>query len=124
MDRLKKAKLNPLMIYGGTSEKNIDDYMDKFQNDDEYPVMVMQVSKGLGITLHAANVAIFHSLSHRYDNFQQCQDRIHRIGQKKPVTYYIMLAKGTIDYHIHRSVMNKWDFSKYIQDRQYNIFDS
>jgi len=123
MDRLKKAKLKPMMIYGGTSEKNIDDYMDKFQNSDDYPVMVMQVSKGLGITLHAANVAIFHSLSHRYDNFQQCQDRIHRIGQKKPVTYYIMLAKNSIDYHIYRSVMNKWDFSKYIQDRQYNIFD-
>ena len=122
-ERFDKAKLNPLLIYGGTKDHESDHYRDLFQNNDDYPVLIMQTSKGIGITLHAANIGIFHSLSHRFDDFQQCQDRIHRIGQDKHVTYYIMLAEGTIDNHIYKSVLEKRDFSKYIQDNRYTVFD-
>ncbi|MCK9471813.1 MAG: DEAD/DEAH box helicase [Bacilli bacterium] len=123
-DRLTKAGLNPLAIYGKTKDKDSDKYRNLFQNDENYKVMIMQVSKGLGITLHAANVGIFHSLSHRYDDFVQCQDRIHRIGQESDkVIYYIMLAKNSIDQHIYNSVLEKQDFSRYIQDNKYIIFN-
>ena len=123
-DRLEKVGLNPLVIYGKTKSTEADTYRNLFQTDDNYKVMIMQISKGLGITLHAANVGIFHSLSYRYDDFVQCQDRIHRIGQESDkVVYYIMLAKNSIDTHIYGSVLEKRDFSKYIQDNKYIIFN-
>jgi SNF2 family DNA or RNA helicase len=39
----------------------------------------------------------------------QSQDRVHRIGQKKPVTYIDLIAEGTVDEKIVDSLRNKID---------------
>lgn len=122
-ERCNKEGLNPLLIYGETKDEEMDKYRHLFQEDDKHKVMIMQTSKGIGITLHAANVGIFHSLSYRYDDYRQCQDRIHRIGQDKKVTYYVMIAENTIDNHIYNSVLLKQDFSEYVQDKKMKIFE-
>ena len=37
----------------------------------------------------------------------QCEDRIHRIGQKDSVTVYYFCAEGTIDSYIVQTLINK-----------------
>lgn len=62
------------------------------------------------------NAAIFHSYDHSFENFYQAKRRIYRIGQKRPVTYFPIIAKGTVDEHIISSVMKKQDSSEVVVD--------
>ena len=62
---------------------------------------------GTGFTLTAASYTIYESLSWRYDYYAQSQDRNHRIGQDKPVTYMRLLAADTIEEAIIRALERK-----------------
>jgi SNF2 family DNA or RNA helicase len=62
---------------------------------------IRTVSCGIN-ELVAASHIVFMSLSQQREEFAQARDRLHRIGQEKPVTSYILVAKGTIDEQILR----------------------
>jgi SNF2 family DNA or RNA helicase len=53
------------------------------------------------------NAAIFHSYDYSWENFYQAKRRIYRIGQKEKVTYFPVIAKGTVDEQIIEAVMRK-----------------
>jgi SNF2 family DNA or RNA helicase len=59
--------------------------------------------------LVSASHAVFGSLPQTRDDFIQAQDRLNRIGQTRPVTYWFALAPGTIDeviYNAHETRTN------------------
>jgi SNF2 family DNA or RNA helicase len=60
-----------------------------------------------GFTMTASNVAIYETMSWRYDFFAQSQDRNHRIGQQRDVTYVRLIAGGTVDEKIVQRVERK-----------------
>jgi SNF2 family DNA or RNA helicase len=66
------------------------------------------------------NIAIFHSYDYSFENWYQARRRIYRIGQKRPVTYLTMVAKGTVDEDIMEAVMEKKDSHEAIVDG--NVF--
>jgi SWI/SNF-related matrix-associated actin-dependent regulator of chromatin subfamily A-like protein 1 len=72
--------------------------VDEFQ-DGQYDVLVAGLTVGgLGITLTAADVAIFAELDWTPANLVQAEDRLHRIGQENPVNiYYTVSAGASID---------------------------
>jgi len=49
---------------------------------------------------------IFLSHGYSYEQYYQVMQRIHRIGQRHPCTYYHLVAKGTIDEDV-RDVLDK-----------------
>ena len=53
--------------------------------------------------LVTANNAIFASLSQQRDDLIQARDRLNRIGQKRKMTFWFPLARGTVDEVIYRS---------------------
>jgi SWI/SNF-related matrix-associated actin-dependent regulator 1 of chromatin subfamily A len=55
----------------------------------------------LGINLTAADTCIIHDLDFNPFNDLQAEDRCHRIGQKKKVTVYKMVAKDCVDADIY-----------------------
>jgi SWI/SNF-related matrix-associated actin-dependent regulator 1 of chromatin subfamily A len=55
----------------------------------------------LGINLTAADTCIIHDLDFNPFNDLQAEDRCHRIGQKKKVTVYKMVAKDCVDAAIY-----------------------
>ena len=57
--------------------------------------------------LTAARYAIYETLSWRYDFYAQSQDRIHRIGQDRPVTYIRLIAADTIEEVITEALKRK-----------------
>ena len=63
-------------------------------------LLVTTKACGLGLTLVAADTAIF--LEHDWNPYVdlQAQDRIHRIGQTRPVTIYRLLADSTVEARI------------------------
>ena len=79
------------------------------------PVFLSQIAAGsTAITLTNASHMVYHSLSYAYEDWAQSQDRIHRIGQYDPCTYYYPQATGpaggkTIDHLVYDSLWNKDD---------------
>lgn len=69
-----------------------------FQEDEGTRVFLGNpAAAGAGLTLHAARIAIYESLSNQAAHFLQSIDRIHRRGQTRDVEYLVLLAEGTID---------------------------
>jgi SNF2 family DNA or RNA helicase len=62
---------------------------------------------GYGITLTAANTVIYYSNSYDLEKRLQSEDRAHRIGQTGSVTYVDLVAEGTIDERIIKSLKDK-----------------
>ena len=52
---------------------------------------------GAGHTLHAARLGIQAELAWTPGETEQMKKRLHRIGQERPVDYYVTVAEGTID---------------------------
>jgi len=74
--------------YGLTPQEERQDNIRKFQSDPKCRFMVGTPSTGgYGITLTAANTVIYYSNGYDLEKRLQSEDRAHRIGQKKNVTY-------------------------------------
>jgi SNF2 family DNA or RNA helicase len=62
---------------------------------------------GYGLTLTAANNVIYYSNSYDLEKRLQSEDRAHRIGQHKPVTYVDLIAEKTVDEKIIKALRKK-----------------
>lgn len=62
-----------------------------------------------GITLTEASTVVYYTNDFDLETRIQSEDRAHRIGQKKPVTYIDLVAEGTIDEKIVENLRNKID---------------
>lgn len=91
----KKQGYNYLLFHGGTSEAEREQALVEFDETDEPTIFITQIAAGsLGISLTAASEAIFYSHTNNFAQFAQAKDRLHRIGQHHPVTYYHFIAPG------------------------------
>ena len=95
--------------YYGLTPKDIrQNNIEKFQNDDSVKYFVgTPATGGYGITLTAASNMIYYSNGYDLEKRLQSQDRIHRIGQKKPVTYIDLIAEDTVDNRIVKALRKK-----------------
>ena len=115
MSKLESYK--PLLCIGDTKDEDVEKYKKMFQEDDEHYVMVATWKKmGTGHTLHRANYMIFLDTPWTYGLFDQNCDRIHRIGQHKPVFIYNLVCKGTVDEKIAYILSKKRAVSDFIVD--------
>ena len=62
---------------------------------------------GYGITLTAASTVIYYSNGYDLEKRLQSEDRAHRIGQKKTVTYVDLIAEDTVDNKIVKALRKK-----------------
>ena len=94
--------------YGLTPQEDRQDYIRKFQNDPECRFIIgTPQTGGYGITLTQANTVIYYSNSYDLEKRLQSEDRAHRIGQKKTVTYIDLIAEDTIDEKIVEALRKK-----------------
>ena len=94
--------------YGLTPKEIRQNNIEKFQSDDEVKYFVgTPATGGYGITLTAASNMIYYSNGYDLEKRLQSQDRIHRIGQKKPVTYIDLIAEDTVDNRIVKALRKK-----------------
>jgi len=94
--------------YGLTPQDERQDNIRRFQSDPKCRFMVGTPSTGgYGITLTAANTVIYYSNGYDLEKRLQSEDRAHRIGQKKNVTYIDIIAEKTVDEKIQKSLRKK-----------------
>ena len=94
--------------YGLTSQEDRQKHKDAFQNDSKVRFFVgTPQTGGYGLTLTAANTVIYYSNGYDLEKRLQSEDRAHRIGQKKSVTYIDIMADDTVDSKIVKSLRKK-----------------
>ena len=94
--------------YGLTLQENRQDNIRKFQNDPECRFLVgTPQTGGYGITLTQANTVIYYSNGYDLEKRLQSEDRAHRIGQKKTVTYIDLICEDTVDEKIVKALRDK-----------------
>jgi len=94
--------------FGLTPQNERQDNIRKFQGDPRCRFIVGTPSTGgYGITLTAANTVIYYSNGYDLEKRLQSEDRAHRIGQKKNVTYVDIIAENTVDEKIVKALRDK-----------------
>jgi SNF2 family DNA or RNA helicase len=94
--------------YGLTSQEERQDNIRKFQNDPKCRFLVgTPQTGGYGITLTQAHTVIYYSNSYDLEKRLQSEDRAHRIGQTKTVTYIDLIAEDTVDEKIVKALRDK-----------------
>jgi SNF2 family DNA or RNA helicase len=69
---------------------------------------------GYGITLTAANLVVYYSNSFDLEIRLQSEDRAHRIGQKRNVTYVDLMCPRTVDEKIVKALRDKIDIANQV----------
>lgn len=112
---LTKKGIGYSVVRGGVKDR--DEEVKRFMTDPTCQVFVGQIAAaGLGITLTAAHIMVFYSLDYSMSNFDQAKARIHRVGQKQKCLYLYLIAKGTVDGKVLRSLQNKVNLAKALVD--------
>ena len=91
-------QLSFLRLDGTVHVSNRMDIVNKFNSDPSIDILLLTTHVGgLGLTLTGADVVIF--VDHDWNPMKdlQAMDRAHRIGQKKVVNVYRLIAQGTLE---------------------------
>ena len=95
-------------FYGSTSSEKRTEAIERFQNDPKCRFLVgTPQTGGYGITLTQANTVIYYSNGYDLEKRLQSEDRAHRIGQKKTVTYVDLICEDTVDEKIVKALRDK-----------------
>jgi len=81
--------------------------IDQWQNGN-YDVLAVNIRSGReGIDLTRSAYCIFSSTGCSLGDYNQFRDRFHRPGQTRPVTYYHVLAKNSVDKKIMNALKKR-----------------
>jgi SNF2 family DNA or RNA helicase len=94
--------------YGLTPQDERQENIKRFQTNPECRFFIgTPQTGGYGITLTQANTVIYYSNGYDLEKRLQSEDRAHRIGQKKSVTYVDLIAEKTVDEKIVKALRKK-----------------
>ncbi len=98
----EEFKDNSEIYYGGIDASTRQKLVDKFQdvNSNLQNLFISIGSGNFGITLTTSCNMISLGLPFVPTELEQAIARIHRIGQKRPVTVYILIVKNSIDEYM------------------------
>ena len=105
--------------YGETLPEQRDYAIRNFKENDKVRFFIgTPATGGYGITLVQANTVIYYSNGYDLEKRMQSEDRAHRIGQKKKVTYIDLIAEDTVDTKIVKSLRKKIDIASKVMGEE------
>jgi Superfamily II DNA/RNA helicases, SNF2 family len=120
---LTAKKTGYAWITGEVKQELRGEEVRRFQEDPDCRVFLAQIqTAGLGITLHAADTAIFYSMDYSFANYDQARARIHRIGQRNACTYIHLVAQGTVDEKVLAALQAKKSVADEVVDNWQRYF--
>ena len=107
-----------VQYYGATKSQDRQKAIEKFQdlNSKVRFFVGNPQTAGYGITLTAANNVVYYSNGYDLEKRLQSEDRAHRIGQEKSVTYVDFIAPKTVDEKIVKALRSKMNIANTIMD--------
>lgn len=96
------------LFHGGLSEKQKREQIARFRSDARF-FLATQSCGGHGLTLNEACYVVYYNNAFKYSERLQSEDRCHRYGQERSVTYIDIQCSGSIDDRIARALESKGD---------------
>ena len=94
-------------VHGQMKEAAVD-VVTKFQEyRDHRKVLIYTIQSGASWTAHSANVGFMLGSSESVTDNIQAEDRLHRIGQVKPVHWYYLFHEDTVDEAVKLNLNTK-----------------
>ncbi|MEE9126314.1 MAG: DEAD/DEAH box helicase [Planctomycetota bacterium] len=101
-----------LVLHGGTPVKKRQGLVQRFQEDERIPFMVLSLKVGgTGLNLTAASHVIHFDRWWNPAAENQATDRAFRIGQKKNVLVHKFICRGTVEERIDELIAGKQKLS-------------
>ena len=100
-------------FYGDTKDQERQDIVTEFQDPSselQY-IIANPRTAGYGLTLTISSTVIYFSNSYDLEIRMQSEERVHRIGQTKKVTYIDLVTPKTVDEKIIKSLRKKINIS-------------
>ena len=97
---LASAGTEVLTVTGDTSSAERIAIRQRFGSSDSARLVLVAQVRTMSLAVNelvTASHAVYGSLSQLRDDYVQSRDRLNRIGQTKPVTYWLAVAPGTVD---------------------------
>ena len=110
-DYLEENKISYQYLDGSTPAKQRKVRVDKFQGGEGDVFLISLKAGGTGLNLTAADYVIHMDPWWNPAVEDQASDRAHRIGQKRPVTIYRLVTRGTIEEKIVELHQHKRDLA-------------
>jgi SNF2 family DNA or RNA helicase len=112
-----------VQYYGDVESKDRGTAVHRFQNDETCRFFVGNPQTGgYGITLTAASTVVYYSNSYDLEQRMQSEDRAHRSGQTKSVTYVDLVCRGTVEEKIVAALRKKIDIAATIMGDGYRTW--
>jgi len=110
-----------VQYYGAISSEQRQENIVKFQDPNSKARFFIgnPQTGGYGITLTAANTVVYYSNGYDLEKRLQSEDRAHRIGQEKSVTYVDFIAPKTVDEKIVKALRSKMNIANTIMDEDW-----
>ena len=113
-----------VQYYGAVSSEDRQKAIEKFQDPNSKAKFFIgnPQTGGYGITLTAANTVVYYSNGYDLEKRLQSEDRAHRIGQTKSVTYVDFIAPKTVDEKIVKALRSKMNIANEIMDEDWRAW--
>ena len=108
--------------HGGVDSDARELAIERFQEGDAKYFIGTPQAGGIGLTLTAAEYAIYYSNSFDLEQRLQSEDRCHRIGTKNNVTYIDIECQKSIDSKIIKALRDKKNIADVITKDPISIF--
>jgi SNF2 family DNA or RNA helicase len=103
------------MISGETTMDDRRRVVRRFMQDTDSKILVANPAAAReGLTLTAANNAVYVDRNFNMVDYLQSQDRIHRISQGLPCTIYKLIARDTIDEYVDELLYKKQKLAGFV----------
>ncbi len=104
-------------IYGAISEEDRDQNVQELFQKKKARFLVGNASTGgTGLNMTAAELVVYYSNSFNYVERDQSEDRAHRIGQTKSVTYIDLVMERSVDALVLKALKDKKNVSEFVRD--------
>lgn len=91
------------------------DMLNEWRKDDDAVIGVQIQAGSEGIDMTKSNHAVYFSVPHSLAMYNQSKARLYRPGQNRPVSFCHLIAEGTIDEALYRSLIRKEDIIESIK---------
>ena len=105
-----------VQFHGGCDDTEKKFAVHSFRRDPETKVFLATRAAAYGLTLIEASTAIYFSQGYSLEEYDQSQDRIHRIGQKDSCNYIHLLCDRTVDTKVIKALKDKKSVAKMVYD--------
>ena len=114
-DMLTRAGYSAASYFGGVPDAERKILEERFKTGDLQFLVANQETGGTGLTFTNCSDVLYLSNSFKYIDRAQSEDRNHRIGTVRPVTYTDMVMSKSIDLRVIAVLREKGNLADYVK---------